>query len=95
MEKIQNIFSEKDIQSKLNKIQDSIISYENLKSLLIKQKIFDLNENNEQIKYFQFFIYIIKKKESYLKKHYSLKEFDIKNILEILDELKPKPKEDI
>ena len=95
LEKIQNIFSEKDIQSKLNKIQDSIISYENLKSLLIKQKIFDLNENNEQIKYFQFFIYIIKKKESYLKKHYSLKEFDIKNILEILDELKPKPKEDI
>ena len=64
LEKIQNIFSEKDIQSKLNKIQDSIISYENLKSLLIKQKIFDLNENNEQIKYFQFFIYIIKKKES-------------------------------
>ena len=52
LEKIQNIFSEKDIQSKLNKIQDSIISYENLKSLLIKQKIFDLNENNEQIKYF-------------------------------------------
>jgi len=95
LEKIQNIFSEKDIQSKLNKIQDSIISYENLKSLLIKEKIFDLNENNEQIKYFQFFIYIIKKKESYLKKHYSLKEFDIKNILEILDELKPKPKEDI
>ena len=95
LEKIQNIFSEKDIQSKLNKIQDSIISYENLKSLLIKQKIFDLNENKEQIKYFQFFIYIIKKKESYLKKHYSLKEFDIKNILEILDELKPKPKEDI
>ena len=95
LEKIQNIFSEKDIQSKLNKIQDSIISYENLKSLLIKQKIFDLNENNEQIKYFQFFIYIIKKKENYLKKHYSLKEFDIKNILEILDELKPKPKEDI
>ena len=95
LEKIQNIFSENDIQSKLNKIQDSIISYENLKSLLIKQKIFDLNENNEQIKYFQFFIYIIKKKESYLKKHYSLKEFDIKNILEILDELKPKPKEDI
>ena len=95
LEKIQNIFSEKDIQSKLNKIQDSIISYENLKSLLIKQKIFDLNENNEQIKYFQFFIYIIKKKESYLKKHYSLKEFDIKNIFEILDELKPKPKEDI
>ena len=95
LEKIQNIFSEKDIQSKLNKIQDSIISYENLKSLLIKQKIFDLNENNKQIKYFQFFIYIIKKKESYLKKHYSLKEFDIKNILEILDELKPKPKEDI
>ena len=95
LEKIQNIFSEKDIQSKLNKIQDSIISYENLKSLLIKQKIFDLNENNEQIKYFQFFIYIIKKKESYLKKHYSLKEFDIKNILEILEELKPKPKEDI
>jgi hypothetical protein len=95
LEKIQNIFSEKDIQSKLNKIQDSIISYENLKSLLIKQKIFDLNENNEQIKYFQFFIYIIKKKESYLKKHYSLKEFDIKNILELLDELKPKPKEDI
>lgn len=95
LEKIKNIFSEKDIQSKLNKIQDSIISYENLKSLLIKEKIFDLNENNEQIKYFQFFIYIIKKKESYLKKHYSLKEFDIKNILEILDELKPKPKEDI
>ena len=95
LEKIQNIFSENDIQSKLNKIQDSIISYENLKSLLIKQKIFDLNENNKQIKYFQFFIYIIKKKESYLKKHYSLKEFDIKNILEILDELKPKPKEDI
>ena len=95
LKKIQNIFSENDIQSKINKIQDNIISYENLKSLLIKEKIFDLNENNEQIKYFQFLIYIIKKKESYLKKHYSLKEFDIKNILELLDELKPKPKEDI
>ena len=95
VEKIQNILSEKALQSKLNKFHDSIISYENLKSLLIKEKIFDLNENNEHMKYFQFFIYIIKKKESYLKKHYALKEFDIKNILELLDELKPKPKENI
>ena len=95
LEKIQNIFTEKDINSKLNKIQDNIISYEKLKSLLIKEKILDFQENNEQMKYFQFFIYLIKKKESYLQKKYSLKEFDIKNILELLEELKPKPKEDI
>ena len=88
LENLKNIFSGKNITSKLNKIQDKIISYEYLESLLNEEKIFDFQENNENMKYFQFFIYIIKKKEKYLKKNYSLKEFDKKNILELLEELK-------
>jgi len=88
LENLKNIFSGKNITSKLNKIQDKIISYEYLESLLNEEKIFDFHENNENMKYFQFFIYIIKKKEKYLKKNYSLKEFDKKNILELLEELK-------
>jgi hypothetical protein len=88
LENLKNIFWGKNITSKLNKIQDNIISYEYLESLLNEEKIFDFQENNENMKYFQFFIYIIKKKEKYLKKNYSLKEFDKKNILELLEELK-------
>lgn len=88
LENLKNIFWGKNITSKLNKISDNIISYEYLESLLNEEKIFDFQENNENMKYFQFFIYIIKKKEKYLKKNYSLKEFDKKNILELLEELK-------
>ena len=95
LENLKNIFSGKDITSKLNKIQDNIISYEYLESLLNEEKIFDFQENNENMKYFQFFIYIIKKKEKYLKKNYSLKEFDKKNILELLEELKPNHNDNI
>jgi len=95
LENLKNIFSGKDITSKLNKIQDNIISYEYLESLLNEEKIFDFQENNDNMKYFQFFIYIIKKKENYVKKNYSLKEFDKKIILQLLDELKPTPRENI
>ena len=95
LENLKNIFSGKNITSKLNKIQDKIISYEYLESLLNEEKIFDFQENNENMKYFQFFIYIIKKKEKYLKKNYSLKEFDKKNILELLEELKSNHNENI
>ena len=95
LENLKNIFSGKNITSKLNKIQDNIISYEYLESLLNEEKIFDFQENNENMKYFQFFIYIIKKKEKYLKKNYSLKEFDKKNILELLEELKPNHNDNI
>lgn len=95
LENLKNIFSGKDITSKLNKIQDNIISYEYLESLLNEQKIFDFQENNDNMKYFQFFIYIIKKKENYVKKNYSLKEFDKKIILQLLDELRSNPRENI
>ena len=95
LENLKNIFSGKDITSKLNKIQDNIISYEYLESLLNEEKIFDFQENNDNMKYFQFFIYIIKKKENYVKKNYSLKEFDKKIILQLLDELRPNPRENI
>ena len=95
LENLKNIFWGKNITSKLNKISDNIISYEYLESLLNEEKIFDFQENNENMKYFQFFIYIIKKKEKYLKKNYSLKEFDKKNILELLEELKPNHNDNI
>ena len=95
LENLKNIFSGKNITSKLNKIQDKIISYEYLESLLNEEKIFDFQENNDNMKYFQFFIYIIKKKENYVKKNYSLKEFNKKIILQLLDELRPNPRENI
>ena len=45
------------------------------------------------MKYFQFFIYIIKEKENLLSENYSLKEFDKNNILELINDLKQKPQE--
>ena len=78
----------------MNKIKNNIISYENLISLLNEEKFFISKEkNNEEMKYFQFFIYIIKEKENLLSENYSLKEFDKNNILELINDLKQKPQE--
>ena len=95
LEKLKKMISTKDIKSILNKlrnIKDKIINYENLKSFLNDEKIFNFQDNNENIKYFQFFIYILKKKEIKLTKNYSLKEFNVKTIVELMDELKLKEK---
>ena len=97
LEKIKKIFWSKNTElliSKLNKIKNNIISYENLISLLNEEKFFISKEkNNEEMKYFQFFIYIIKEKENLLSENYSLKEFDKNNILELINDLKQKPQE--
>ena len=88
--KIQKIFSDKDIASKLNEIKDEIISYDSLKSLFDKEKFFNDKETQENLKLFQFFIYIIKKKEILLNKKNSIEEFNKKIILEIFTVLNKK-----
>jgi len=92
--KIQKIFSDKDIASKLNEIKDEIISYDSLKSLFDKEKFFNDKETQENLKLFQFFIYIIKKKEILLNKKNSIEEFNKKIILEIFTVLNKKNKLD-
>ena len=92
--KIQKIFSDKDIASKLNEIKDEIISYDSLKSLFDKEKFFNDKETQENLKLFQFFIYIIKKKEILLNKKNSIEEFNKKIILEIFTVLNKKIKLD-
>ena len=94
--KLEKIFSKKNINSiisKLKNIKTKIISYENLKSLLTKEQFFSSQENIENTKLFQFFIYILKKKEDALSKKYALKEFNVKIILEFFSELKQKEKD--
>ena len=94
-EKLEKIFSKKNINSiisKLKNIKTKIISYENLKSLLTKEQFFSSQENIENTKLFQFFIYILKKNEDALSKKYALKEFNVKIILEFFSELKQKEK---
>ena len=95
-EKLEKIFSKKNINSiisKLKNIKTKIISYENLKSLLTKEQFFSSQENIENTKLFQFFIYILKKKEDTLSKKHALKEFGVKIILEFFSELKQKEKD--
>ena len=87
LEKIQKFFSEKDIISKLKEIKDKKISYSNLKSFLEKENFFNDKEIKDNQNLFQFFIYIIKKKEISLNKKNSIEEFDINNILEIFNVL--------
>ena len=90
LEKIKNIFSKNDniniIISKLNRNKKNIISFEDLKSILKEEKIF----SSEEIGLFQFFIYFLIKR----KKNKTLKEFDIKNILDFLNNLNKKKEKD-
>jgi hypothetical protein len=90
LEKIKNIFSKNNniniIISKLNRNKKNIISFEDLKSILKEEKIF----SSEEIGLFQFFIYFLIKR----KKNKTLKEFDIKNILDFLNNLNKKKEKD-
>ena len=90
LEKIKNIFSKNNniniIISKLNRNKKNIISFEDLKSILKEEKIFSSEEKG----LFQFFIYFLIKR----KKNKTLKEFDIKNILDFLNNLNKKKEKD-
>ena len=90
LEKIKNIFAKNNniniIISKLNRNKKNIISFEDLKSILKEEKIF----SPEEIGLFQFFIYFLIKR----KKNKTLKEFDIKNILDFLNNLNKKKEKD-
>ena len=90
LEKIKNIFAKNNnisiIISKLNRNKKNIISFEDLKSILKEEKIFSSEEKG----LFQFFIYFLIKR----KKNKTLKEFDIKNILDFLNNLNKKKEKD-
>lgn len=93
LQQLEKIISEKDVESivsKLKNTKNKTISYDNLKSLFNEEKIFTFSDNNENIKFFQFFIYIMKKNENTLIQKNSLKEFNLKKIMEFFDNLKPK-----
>ena len=95
VKRIKNIFSKKNINSiieKIKKIKNNNITYEQLRKILNEEKIFT-NEKEDKNKLFQFFIYLMKKKENYNKK-YSLKEFNTKNIMSFLNNLNLNTKED-
>ena len=95
VKRIKNIFSKKNINSiieKIKKIKNNNITYEQLRKILNEEKIFT-NEKEDKNKLFQFFIYLMKKKENYNKKYF-LKEFNTKNILSFLNNLYLNTKED-
>ena len=95
VKRIKNIFSKKNINSiieKIKKINNNNITYEQLRKILNEEKIFTY-EKEDKNKLFQFFIYLMKKKENYNKKYF-LKEFNTKNILSFLNNLNLNNKED-
>ena len=96
LEKMKNYFSNKinKIISKLeqnnnNNNNESIISYEKIKSIFIEEELYN-QENEENIKLFQYFIFCLKKKEKNLTQKNSLKEFSISIIQDFFKDFKEK-----
>ena len=93
--KLENIYSEKinSLTEKLNKLEQDKIVYEKLKSIFIEENLY-IENHEEKIKIFQFFIYILKKRECTSKQSYSLIELSVKDILEFLYDISSKEDEE-
>ena len=70
---------------KMNDFQGKIILFEDLKSFFTEEYLYD-KENKEKMQLFQFFIYILKKKENSWK-NISLTEFNRKDAFDVLSNL--------
>ena len=86
--KLQKILSNKisNINKRIKSFKGKKILFENIKSIFTEEKLYDKN-NQEKIKLFQFFIYILKKRENTLNQSNSLNEFNTKDIIDFLCDL--------
>ena len=93
-EKIEIIYLNKISQllPKINAIQKEKILYERLKQIFTEKNLY-IKEDKEKIKLFQFFIYIIKKRENKSELNNSLNEFDTKIITKFLNDINSKENE--
>ena len=93
LEKIEIIYLNKISQliPKINAFQQGKVLYEKLKQILIENNLY-IKEDKEKIKLFQFFIYIVKKRENH-ESNNSLNEFDTKIITKFLNDINSKENE--
>ena len=70
----------------MKNFKEKKILYDNIKAIFIEEKLYEKN-NKEKIKLFQFFIYILKKREDTLNHNNSLNEFNIKDIIDFFCDL--------
>ena len=93
-EKIEIIYLNKISQllPKINAFQKEKILYERLKQIFTEKNLY-IKEDKEKIKLFQFFIYIIKKRENKSELNNSLNEFDTKIITKFLNDINSKENE--
>ena len=93
-EKIEIIYLNKISQllPKINTFQKEKILYERLKQIFTEKNLY-IKEDKEKIKLFQFFIYIIKKRENKSELNNSLNEFDTKIITKFLNDINSKENE--
>jgi hypothetical protein len=94
-QKLENIYLDKinSLIEKIKNIKEGIISYAQLKKIFKEEDLY-IEEHEEKKKLFQFFIYILKKREYTFNQDYLLNEFSIKDILEFLNDLSSKEEED-
>ena len=74
------------LNKKIKLLKKEKILYQELKQIFEEEKLY-IKENKEKMKIFQFFIYILKKRENNCEEDFSLFEFDVKNIFEFLNEI--------
>ena len=93
-EKIEIIYLNKISQllPKINAFQQGKILYEKLKQILTENNLY-IKEDKEKIKLFQFFVYIVKKRENPSESNNSLNEFDTKIITKFLNDINSKENE--
>ena len=86
--KLKNFFSKKisNINKQLKKFKEKKILYENIKVIFIEENLYEKN-NKEKMKLFQFFIYIMKKRENTLNQNNALNEFNTKDIIDFFCDL--------
>ena len=94
-QKLENIYLDKinSLIEKIKNIKGENISYAQLKKIFKEEDLY-IEEHEEKKKLFQFFIYILKKREYTFNQDYLLNEFSIKDILEFLNDLSSKEEED-
>ena len=94
-QKLENIYLDKinSLIEKIKNIKEENISYAQLKKIFKEEDLY-IEEHEEKKKLFQFFIYILKKREYTFNQDYLLNEFSIKDILEFLNDLSSKEEED-